>query len=194
MNRKMIILLFLAIIVCGSIFAEDEMDIERAKNRVALTFGLIGADLSYELVLNPYFSVLGQAAYNFWFVADSLSFTGRGRVYPFGKSFFLDMGLGYSNGYNITKETGEAVGHLILGLFTFGLWFSSDQYKEWEEKSGEIKGRVHGFAIQPAIGWNIDTGKPDKMMMPISMGLDIRRAEDGRTITPFFRMGVGYAF
>jgi hypothetical protein len=187
MCKRIIVMLFLVTAAAGNIFAEET---QRASNRIALSLGLIGAEVSYEKVLSPYFSILGQVSYNNWVITDSISVAGKGRIYPFGGAFYLDLGLGFSNGYNATDLIGEFVADLILGIFTFGLWFTTEEYQNRVYSDVE---RENGFLIQPGLGWNIDIGKKDHFMMPIGMGLDIR-ISNNPAILYYFRIGLGYAF
>ncbi|MCL2180035.1 MAG: hypothetical protein FWB83_02815 [Treponema sp.] len=194
--RNFIIVFVIAVIFTGAVFAQDEFFDEpeaepRALNRLGLSIGLMGADFTYERVFNQHFSVLGQVSYNNWVIADSLAISGKARVYPFGGVFFLDLGIGYSNGYNITEELTEIMLDIILGIVTFGLWFLSDEYKEKSYLDDVERG--NGILIQPSLGWNIDVGRQDRFFMPINMGLDIRVGSD-LTVLPFFRMGVSYSF
>ncbi|MCL2411410.1 MAG: hypothetical protein FWC97_07180 [Treponema sp.] len=193
MYKKIVFTVLLVLLMCGNIFAQDSWDDdEGAANRIALSFGLVGAALSYEMIFTPHFSVLAQAAYNTWLIADSLSFALIPRLYPGGRAFFLEMGFGYSYGYNALHEASEFVGHLILGMITFGLWFTSDSFQNFVDNDDGIT-RQGGFFLQPALGWNVGVGRWERFTMPISMGLDIRVA-NRNTVLPFFRMGVGFTF
>jgi len=187
MYKKIIVVLLLTAIITGSLFAEDVL---LAENRISLSVGLIGAEVSYERVFSPHFSILGQVSYNNWVIADSISAAGKGRIYPFGKAFYLDLGIGFSNGYNAIEQIGQVVADLLLGIFTFGLWFTTEEYQNRGYSDIE---RENGFFIQPGLGWNIDVGKKNHFMLPIGMGLDIRFSQP-LTVMPYFRMGVGYAF
>ena len=187
MFKKIIILLILGSLISIGVFA-NENENEFRHHRVALTVGVLGGDLSYEYMFNPNFSVLGQIAYHSFIFADSFSVTARGRVYPGGKSFFLDLGLGYSFGYRFPIE--EIIIDLVLGVVTGGLWFLTDEFQNKEYSDGVYE---HGLSIQPGMGWNIDIGKHNRLMLPISMGLDVRVARY-LAILPYFRIGLTYAF
>ena len=193
MGKKVIVILLLSVIVSGSLFAQEE-EVERAKNRISASAGLIVGELSYERVLNPYFSVLGQVSYINLIAADSISVAAKGRWYPFGGAFFIDLGLGYSNGYNIEMDVVQAAFDMTMLLITVGLWALTPEFQS-RNKTNEELVLVYesGFLIQPSIGWNIDIGKKDKFMLPISLGLDIRLAKE-TTVLPFFKLGVGYSF
>jgi hypothetical protein len=191
MKKKIIVALVLAAVISGSIYAqEDEGEKERAKNRISLSVGIVGGELSYERVFTPYLSVLGQVSYNNIILADSLSFAAKGRVYPFGGTFYLDLGIGFSYGYNITTELAQFMADMTLMMLSFGLYALSPDY---QARSYDEAQREGGFFLQPGMGWNIDVGKTDGFFLPISMGLDIRFSET-MTIIPFLRLGVSYAF
>jgi len=209
MIKRTLTVFLLLFIIAGNVFAQEQeqeqeqeqkqeqqkQTEETAKNRIGYTIGLVGVELSYERLIVPHFSFLCQVTYNNWLVADSLAFSGKARWYPFGKTFYMDLGLGYSNGYNYTGEIAELFGDLILGIVSLGLWFYSDQFQE-KEASNEIV-RNHGVLIQPGLGWNIDIGKKNRFMMPIGMGMDIRVVPDKldkSAFLPYFRLGLAYAF
>jgi len=187
--KKGLAAIILIMVIFGNLYAHD--DHEFAKNRIALSLGLLGADLSYERMIVQNFSVLGQVSYTTWAIADSLAFDGKARWYPFYGAFYLEMGLGYSNGYNATEVLAEFVADLILGVITLGLWFASDNFQNrWSEVHIE---RQHGLSIQPGMGWNVDIGKKGGFMLPISLGLNIRLSEN-TTVLPYIKFGIAFAF
>ena len=193
MKKKIIAILLLSMVFAGSVFAQEE---EMAKNRIALSLGIVIGDLSYERVLTPHLSVLGQVSYNnFLLIADSLSVAAKGRWYPFGGVFFLDLGLGYSYGYNSDQVLNDAAYVLLdipLLIITLGLYALTPEFQSHSYSGGGVEG-TGGFFIQPGLGWNIDIGKKDWFRLPIAMGLDIRLAEIN-TVIPNFKIGVSYAF
>jgi len=193
MKKKIVAILLLSVVFAGSVFAQEE---EMAKNRIAFSLGIIIGDLSYERVLTPHLSVLAQVSYNnFLLIADSLSVAAKGRWYPFGGAFFLDLGLGYSYGYNSDKILNDAVNAFLdipLIIITLGLWALTPEFQSHKYSDGEIIS-MGGFFIQPGLGWNIDIGKKDGFRLPIAMGLDIRFAEVF-TIIPNFKTGFSYSF
>jgi len=184
--RKIFLILIILIIISASVYAQNE---HKAGNAISVSAGFL-FELSYERALSQYLSVLGQVSYNNLVLADSLSLSGKGRLYPFGGAFYLEAGLGYSNGYNITEESIEIMADILMGMITLGLWYLSDEYKE---KSYGEAGRQNGFLVQAGLGWNIDIGKKNHFLLPISMGLDIRIC-DKSAFLPYFRIGLGYAF
>jgi len=189
MKKKIIALLLLSVVFAGSVFAQEE---EMAKNRIALSAGIVIGDLSYERVLSPYLSVLAQVSYNnLLLIADSFSVAAKGRWYPFGRAFFLDLGLGYSYGYNNLNDAANAFLDVPLIIITLGLWALTPEFQS-HNYNGKII-YMGGFFIQPGLGWNIDIGKKDGFRLPIAMGLDIRFAEVF-TIIPNLKIGFSYAF
>jgi len=187
MKRKAVFIILVLTLLAGNLSAQDTE--EKAKNIIGFSVGLIGADLSYERVLFPNLSVLGQVSYTNWAIADSLSISGKVRWYPFSGAFFLDAGLGISSGYNFTGEAADFIADIFMGMITFGFWFLSEPYLD---KNYSFK-RENGFLIQPGLGWNFDIGKKNHFMMPVSAGLDIRLSEN-KTILPYLRIGLSYAF
>ena len=186
MKKKLIFLLLMAVSAINLYSQNDE----RAVNRIVFSAGLVGAEISYERVFSEKFSILASVSYNNWLFVDSLSISGKARYYPFNGTFFIDIGLGYSNGYNISGEFAELIGDLLLGIITFGLWFTTEHF---QDRFNEAPEREHGFLIQPGMGWNFDIGRQDRFMLPVAMGLDIRISENW-AIMPYFRIGLAYAF
>ncbi|MCL2186648.1 MAG: hypothetical protein FWB86_12480 [Treponema sp.] len=198
MFKKIIIFTLFTVILSSGVFAkekEQKIDERTAKNRISLSVGLVGADLSYERVFNHHFSLLGQVSYNNWVFADSIALSGKARVYPFGKTFYLELGLGYSNGYSFGDYLGKFFADLVLGIITFGFWYTTDEYKD-NIKDFDPSKRDNGFSIQAGMGWNIDIGKPDGFILPIGMGIEARLipADIIPPILPYLRIGLGYSF
>jgi hypothetical protein len=179
--KKAILLLILILVITGGVFAQQE----RAKNSFLLEFGIVGAELSYERMLSPHFSLLVDASY-FWFIiSDELTASGKIRWYPLGKAWYLEFGAGYVYGRSLFPVIGEAVGKLLLMIITFFLYIPDGIDK--------TLAKTHGVILQPAMGWKIDIGKKDGWVLPISMGLDIKLAKMPDVI-PYLRIGVGYSF
>jgi hypothetical protein len=206
MRKKIIIILILAAFFTGNLFAqedenEDEEKEKSAKNRISLSIGIVGAELSYERIFSPYLSVLGQVSYNNIIFADSLSFAVKGRWYPLGEVFYLDLGLGYSLGYNHIFFSSLSEFHsfymsplgslitifaialapvLLNAVVPLGIITAFETPKD-----------EGGFYLQPGIGWNVDIGK--RFMLPISMGVDMRFSEK-IAVLPYLRIGFGFSF
>jgi len=176
MVKKRFVVILLIFVVCGALFAQ-----ERAKNSFAVSFGVFGAELSYERIFNRHFSVLADVSYFSLILTDELAVTGNARVYPFGKAFYLNLGLGYAYG----RSSVEMFSSLILGIITWGWYFTT--------LDEDVFTRKHGFAIQPSIGWKIDIGKPDAFVLPISLGVDIKTGRIPGYL-PYLRIGLGYSF
>jgi len=186
--KRIITVIIIFFIIAVGLYAQDE---QKAVNTVSVSSGFFGVELSYEKVLSPRLSVLGQVSYNTLFLVDSLSISGKGRLYPFAGAFFLEMGLGFSNGYNFTAEGIEFMADIFLGMLTLGLWYLSDQYKD----KGYVTQleRQNGLLIQAGLGWNIDIGKRNHFKLPISMGVDFRLSKSP-ALLPYLRAGLGYSF
>lgn len=176
MTKRFFLFFICLLVLIGGVFAQSE---ERAKNNISLSAGIIGAELSYERMFNRHFSVLADVSYTTLIVMDEFTVSGKGRWYPFGKIFYLDLGLGFSYGEGVAG----AVGDMILLLFTFGNHdVESDVF------------RSGGFLIQPGLGWKIDIGKPDGFVLPVAMGLDIKLGSEVSDFMPYLRAGLGYSF
>jgi len=179
LSKKTFLAVIVLCVVTGGVFAQNA---ERAKNSIAVSVGFIGASLSYERMFNRYFSVLADTSYTTLILIDEFTLSGKGRVYPFGGAFYLEMGLGFSYGRGVT----DFMKNMLLGVFTFGYYFTTLSDDDF------LKRRA-GFLLQPGLGWKIDIGKPDAFVLPISMGLDIR-AGAVPDILPYLRIGLGYSF
>jgi len=179
MIKKTVLLFIVMAAVSGALFAQNQV---KAKNAVALSFGVFGAGLSYERMFNSHLSVLADVSYTTLIFMDEFTISGKGRWYPFGKTFFLDLGLGYSYGKGVVGFMGD----MILTVMTFGWYLTQKDFDNDVFRSG-------GFLIQPGLGWKIDIGKQDRFILPIAMGLDIKtgRVPD---FMPYLRIGLGYAF
>jgi len=179
MTKKIFLILIVLFLVSGNIFAQNE---ERAKNSVAVSLGIVGAALSYERIFNSHFSVLADVSYTTLVLIEEFTISGKGRVYPFGGSYYLEMGLGYSYG----RGPVDMMTHMILGVLTFGWYFTTLD-------EDDILARRGGFLLQPGMGWKIDIGKPDGFVLPISMGLNIKTG-NVPDVMPYIRIGLGYSF
>ena len=178
MFKRILIAFIILLIITGVVFGQEQ---PRAKNAMSLSFGFIGSELSYERMFNRHFSVLADVSYTTLLLFDMFTASAKARVYPFGKTFYLDVGLGYVYGRGVFG----GVGNLVLGIFTLGYY--------WAITGEDPFARTSGFLVQPSLGWKIDIGKQDHFLLPISMGVDIKIAELSDFL-PFIRIGVGYAF
>jgi len=178
MKKRVFLILLVLLVISGSVFAQD-----RAKNSIAVSAGVIGAELSYERILTPHFSLLADTSYTTLFFMDEFTVSGKGRWYPFGKAFFFDLGLGYSYGKGVVGFMGD----MLLTVITFGYWLSVKDFENDELRSG-------GFLIQPGLGWKLDIGKPDGFVLPISAGMNIKFSSDMPDLMPYLRIGLGYSF
>ena len=178
--KKALLLLIIIMVVTGSVFAQQE----RAKNNFTLQLGVIGAELSYERIFTPHFSLLADVSYFYLILGDEFTASGKVRWYPFGKAWYLEMGAGYVYGRSLFPVVGEAIGQLLLMFMSFFLYIPDGLHT--------IE-RTHGLILQPAMGWKIDIGRPDGWVLPISLGMDIKIARLPDFI-PYLRIGLGYSF
>ena len=179
MTKKLFLAFIVFSVISGGAFAQDQ---ERARNTIAASFSILGAALSYERMFNRHFSVLAEASYNTLVLIEEFTFSGKARWYPFGRAFYLELGLGLSYGRGITA----IMTSLILGMFTFGWYFTTLDEEDF-------LARRAGFLVQPGMGWKIDIGRPGGFVLPISMGLNLKLGEVP-DILPFLRIGLGYSF
>ncbi|MCL2229785.1 MAG: hypothetical protein FWC01_01685 [Treponema sp.] len=183
MKKKIFIAVLLAAILAGNLFAQEGSSV-LANNRIGVSFGLVSAELAYERVFSPNFSVLGSVSYTTWLIADTFSITGIARFYPFAGNFFLEAGLGYSYGYNNPENLANAFLDILLFTMTLGFYTTGTDYAASYES---------GLAARLGLGWNIDIGKKDGFRLPISIGIDTRLLS-APAIFPYLRLGLNYAF
>ena len=179
MKKKIVLILVIMLIAASSLFALTQ---ERAKNSLALSFGVVGAEFSYERIFNRYLSVMADVSYTTLIFMDEFTVAGKGRWYPFGKAYYLEMGLGFTYGKGVVGFMADT----LLSVLTFGYYLTQ---KDFENDNF----RTPGFLIQPGMGWKIDIGKPDGFVLPIGLGIDFKIAEIPDFL-PFFRIGLGYSF
>jgi len=183
MIKKFLCAAMLIIFISMSLFSQENTEL--ASNRISASIGIVSADLSYERVFSPNFSVIGAVSYNNLLIADSFSITGNARFYPFGGGvFFLEAGLGYSFGYNALESVSNAFIDILLFIITLGLLNTGTEYNIFYEQ---------GLAVKGGLGWNFDIGKKDGFRLPLSIGVDARISEHP-IVLPYFKLGLGYAF
>ena len=138
-------------------------------------FVWLAAELRYELMLNPFFSA---GAYIYYDYSNGIGIAGR--CYPFARSFFLELGLGYNKYYKehffLNHDTGQWTEHYVADF--------------------------NGIDIVPGLGWRIDVGKPGGLYItpsarfPIIMrwykDTDFPDPRIDNSIIGYF--GLGYAF
>ena len=179
MKKRILLALIVLLIISGGLSAQDQV---RAKNSIAVSFGIIGVELGYERIFNRYLSVLADLSYTTLIFMDEFTVSGKGRWYPFGRAFYLEMGLGYSYGKGVTGFVAD----VLLGTVSFGLYWLVKDFENDVFRTG-------GFLIQPGLGWKIDIGKQDRFVLPISLGLDIKTGKVP-DFMPYLRIGLGYSF
>jgi hypothetical protein len=134
--KKKLFLFFCGLLVCATINAQSTqhhwISASPGLRLGGLSLVWPAAELRYELMLNPSFSVGAYVYYEFSF---GMGITGR--WYPFSKSFFLELGSGYNK------------------LYFNNIYFDHDTNK-WIEFIEDH----NGIDIIPGFGWRIDVGKP----------------------------------
>jgi len=179
MAKKIVLMFIVFSAISGAVIAQEQ---ERATHSVAASFGFIGASLSYERMFSRHFSVLAEVSYTTLVLIEEFTLSGKGRWYPFGRAFYLELGFGLSYGRGIS----DLMTHMLLGLFTFGWYFTTLD-------EDDLMARRLGLLVQPGMGWKIDIGRPGGFVLPVSMGLNFKlgRLPD---VLPFLRVGLGYSF
>jgi hypothetical protein len=175
--KRFILVLVLAAFVAGGVFAQEK------KNFVGGTVGLLDFGAHYERMLTPKFSVGGEVYWNSFFIFwNTIGFKAFGRMYPWDKKFFVDVGVGFGI-YTGDQDYDEGIIH--------GSWLAT----------------INGFLIEPRAGWKIDFNAPGgfylepAISVPIVLGsrsfaLDFSDSDKdfGVGINARIRLGLGYAF
>jgi hypothetical protein len=128
--------LVLATVVAGGVFAQEKTaNVKRSW--LSGEVSLLGAGARYEFMINKNLSV-GVNAYwtSLFFVLNDVGANVVARFYPWGKTFYAGLGLGF-------------------GLHT-GI---EDFVMDGKILGAELISRT-GFDIVPELGWKIDVGKP----------------------------------
>ena len=176
--KKIILILF--IILIGSAAFSQESTPPLKQNTVALHATLLGFAVNYERSFNNHLSLLGDTSLNVF--PPTFTAAVKGRLYPFGKTFYLEMGVGY----------GLTVGYIGLGsellIRSISLGFLSLNQNLW----------LNGVVFTPSLGWKIKLGKDGMFNLPINLGIDFfagyRELSIPFDVVPNLRIGFGYSF
>ena len=176
MAKKLLLILIILLVISGFAFSQESHE-EEANNTISVLFTILGTEASYERSFNRYFSVLADVSYTTLFIVNELTASGKGRWYPFGRTFYMEMGLGFGYANAATGAIAALLFPILLLIPDFDI--SRTDY-------------IYGFLIQTGMGWKIDIGKPGGFVLPVSLQLDFMPAHG--FVWPFIRIGVGYAF
>ena len=176
MIKKVLFIIILLIIASGTVFAQAESYSYR--NTLAITFGIVGVEGSYELMLGNHFSLLLSGFYTIKPFIDEAGAALKTRIYPLNGIFHIDLGLGYIYGQ------GYIGGAVDMFLFiSFIGWFIDHEFFNQEG----------GLLIQPSLGWKIPVGRNKNLMIPVDLGVDLRISKNFDFWT-YIRVGFGYSF
>jgi len=175
MNRKrFFILLVLAIIVAGGVFAQDVWG--GKKNHISGSLNVLGGGFTYERILTPHWSVGGTAYYStFFIVLTEWGVDAFGRYYIW-RGLFTEFGLGFH------QHWGKASGSSRRGLFG----------SSWDI--------ITGAALSPGLGYKFDVGKPGGFFIepgikiPVSFGIRGLSGKFGVGVGVVAYVGLGGAF
>ena len=184
--KKLILVLILAVVVAGGVFAQEqglEQEQEQVQeqrqeqgqssnvrnNWLSAELSLLGGGARYERMLGPNFSIGANIYFNtlflFW---NELEFGLFGRFYPWGKTFFAEIGLGYH--VHTSLFVTDVATAIEGGSFTPAVGWKIDV------------GNPGGFFIQPGI------------RLPITFGLNQVTEEFGVGVGIVLYIGLGGAF
>jgi hypothetical protein len=171
MKRFTVFLILVMMAGAGSISAQESKS--DAKNWISGEVSLLGGGARYERMLGSKFSVGGDVYFSSFFIVwNEFEVGAFGRFYPLENGFFVEAGLGYHLHTALTLGGG-------LGL------------------RSKV---VSGIGITPAVGWQIDVGRPGGFFIspgikfPITLGVNTLTSKFGAGfgIVPY--IGLGAAF
>ncbi|MCL2832822.1 MAG: hypothetical protein FWD78_06610 [Treponema sp.] len=172
--KKFIICALILSLAGGVLFAQETADDQRPGNNISIYGTMVGLALNYEMCFNSHLSLLADTSFN----VIPITFTAaiKGRVYPFGRAFYLEIGAGF----------GITPGYLagLADVLTLGLTKIKDKY--W----------LRGLVLTPSLGWKLNLGKSG-LTLPINLGIDFFAGfRDVLPVdfVPNIRIGVGYSF
>jgi len=173
--KKIIVLLFLATLVATGVFAQGN-ETKSANARLNWASGqlsILGVGARYERMLNERWSIGANASLNTYILFTDYDVSVVGRFYPWGKTFFAGIGVGFH-----VQE--------LLPLFV------GEDGKAYS---------VTGVAITPELGWKIDIGNTGGFFLSpgVKFPLTFGAASDGSGFMmamplPVIYLGLGYAF
>jgi hypothetical protein len=128
--------LILAVLIAGGIFAQEK-SANVKNNWISGELGIFGFGARYEYMLSPNLSIGANVYFNTLIILNDFGVTANLRYYPWGKTFYAELGLGY--GYH-------------MGFETIGKDENVTDIVDWLQTTGIL--------ITPGLGWKIDVGKP----------------------------------
>ena len=177
--KKLIIFSVLAIVVVGSIFAQEKTADARA-NWISGEVSVIGGGARYERMLGSNLSVGANVYFSGFFLGNDLGIDASVRFYPWGTTFFAGAGVGYHQHQAFDGEYGTNYNYTTRGVgITPEIGWKIDL------------GNAGGFFIQPGIKVPITLGKTEAF--PSVPNLTIKTNFGvGFNLVPY--IGAGYAF
>jgi len=137
--KKLVFVLILAILIAGSVFAEEGN--EGFTNWVSVDLGVFGIGIGYEYMLSSNLSVGANAYTSTMFFSGGSGIIGFGRYYPFNSNLYTELGLGYGSSKSMMS------GYHIENKADNGM-------------TGTASIATTGLLISPGLGWRIDRGEP----------------------------------
>ncbi|MCL2762007.1 MAG: hypothetical protein FWD36_02215 [Treponema sp.] len=178
--KKRIFVLVLAVLIAGSVFAEQQANSKA--HWLSGELSILGVGARYEYMLSPNLSISVNVYFNnlFLFLND-WGFAAAGRFYPWGKTFFAELGLGY--GFHSTFKD-----------FTYNDTYNAgsiwdDDLLEWvpnmvtEKRTETDFVGITGFVVAPGVGWKIDVGAPGGFYVQPGIKLPITFGDQEPIIT-----------
>ncbi|MFP3042225.1 hypothetical protein LQZ19_10455 [Treponema primitia] len=194
MKKRIVLLLALAALIGGGVFAQTHF--------VSADVSLLGGGLRYEYVITPYVTIGAYAYYNYLpftpfvdkYESEYHSVVNAGiatRLYPAGRRFFIELGLGY--GYYTNFRIQEAENHS---------GYSNGQYYNYTDPEHPDSKSWSSFSVVPGFGWTIDVGRAGGFFISPSIKVPITITDDpgagiahsGILPSGVVSLGFGYAF
>ncbi|MCL1958711.1 MAG: hypothetical protein FWF68_03835 [Spirochaetes bacterium] len=178
--KKGLIFMFLAILIAGAVFAQNNAKKEeQIKNWISGEASIIGGGVRYERMLSENLSIGANVYYStLFFFWNEMEAGVSARFYPFSSSFFVGAGVGFHwhSGLGLSSTTGITAKSIV------------------------------GVAISPELGWKIDVGKPGGFFIqpgvkvPITIGSNSisywgyvdKKFGVGVGVVPYFGLGLAF--
>ena len=160
----------LVLLAANMVFAQEKASNVK-NNWLSGELSLIGAGARYERMFNSAFSIGAVAYYSYtFFILYDTGADVFARWYPWGKTFYTGLGVGF---------------HMTTII-------------NFEESSPGVG--IIGAAITPEIGWKIDTGRPGGFFIqpgikiPITLGVNNYTNAFDVYAFPIVYFGLGFSF
>ena len=168
MRKNFLFCLLLVMLVTGGVFAQEKAANAKS-NWISGELSIFGGGARYERMLNDNISIGANIYWSSLIFFSEFGIDGSLRFYPWGKTFYTGIGLGFHTHTSISDEK-NAYGYVYSTLI-----------------------QINGIAFTPEIGWKIDVGDAGGFYLqpgaklPITLGTKTGGVDNGK-----FDVGVGF--